>query len=505
MNTNAFTMNEVLLSNLHKLYIDGECFLSNYESVFELKYTKILDAFRKRGLKTLNFSEMWSVYGNFISEKRDNTCIKRCGYKNYMQNPELLAQRIQKYREVNGVDNPMQNPKVKETHRKSTMTNGGYTFQRESSSKRAHETMITNYGGVYNFSHPDHHKRVKSTMIEKYNVDNPSKFTAFQEKKIQTNLRKRGVKWAPQDPEVRAQQIATLMENWQVDNPSRNPEIQAKKAVTAGINFGGVGFSSPIINSRIQTTNLETYGDIYPSRTPEIIKKNRRTRADNDPRYETLLNLREAKESGDVITESQVIEVAGLFCKSQELAILKEFGIKEPCRFTTEIKVQNLLDSLEVEYIRRAKKIHGVKKDHDWYELDIFIPEIKLGIEINGRAFHAVNKAAKGDPKTPEYHFEKFKAFHESGILMLSFTDYEQDHFRDDYVSIIKHHLNLLSIEDLHVSDKFLEFNQIKSLEESLNYGLFDPNQFTGNFEDHQHQRFIEDFEYWDCGIIKMP
>lgn len=361
-------------------------------------------------------------------------------------------------------------------------------------------TQIANHGRVCNFSNPEHHARAKATMLEEYEVDNPSKSPKFQEKKIQTNLRKRGVKWPAQDPKVRAQQIATLMENWKVDNPSKNPELQAKKAVTAGINFEGIGFASPILNPIIQATNLETYGDICPCRTPEIIKKNQRTRADNDPRYEALLNLREAKERGDSISEAQVIEVAGLFGKVQEINILKEFGVKEPQRFTTEIKVQNLLDSLGVDYIRRARSVHGVIKDKHCYELDIFIPELDLGIEINGRAYHSVNKAVNGNTKPRDYHFEKFKAFHERGILMLSFTDYEQDFFTEDYINIIKHHL---LGEPLNVSKEFLEFNQISSIEESLNYGLFDPNQFTGNFEDHQHQRFIEDFEYWDCGVIR--
>ena len=111
-----------------------------------------------------------------------------------------------------------------------------------------------------------------------------------------------------------------------------------------------------------------------------------------------------------------------------------------------------------------------------------------------------------GDFKNPEYHFEKFKAFRDRGILMLSFTDHEQDHFKEDYENIIKYHLHHLLGEPLNVSKEFLEFNQISSIEESLNYGLFDASRFTGNFEDHQHQRFIQSdnlYEYWDCGIIK--
>ena len=362
-------------------------------------------------------------------------------------------------------------------------------------------TQIANHGRLCNFSDPEHHARAKATMVEEYKVDNPSKSPEFQEKKIQTNLRKRGVKWPAQDPNVRAQQIATLMENWKVDNPSKNPELQAKKAVTAGINFEGVGFASPILNPIIRATNLANLGVEIAMQNPEIARKNQRARADNDLRYEALLNLREMKERGEEITDAHVIEVAGLFGKVQEINILKEFGVKEPHLFTTEIKIQNLLDSLDVEYIHNAKKAHSVcNANNEYYELDAYIPKLNLGIEINGRAYHSVNKARYGNPKSKDYHFEKFKAFHESGILMLSFTDYEQDFFTEDYVNIIKHHL---LGEPLNVSKEFLEFNQISSIEESLNYGLFDPSRFTGNFEDHQHQRFIEDFEYWDCGIVK--
>ena len=130
--------------------------------------------------------------------------------------------------------------------------------------------------------------------------------------------------------------------------------------------------------------------------------------------------------------------------------------------------------------------------------MDFYFPKLRLGIEVNGLQYHSVNS---DENKTPEYHFEKFKKFHESGILMLSFTSSELDHSRDDVVNIIKHHL---LGEPLNVSKEFLEFNQISRIEESLNYGLFDPNQFTGKFEDHQHQRFIDDYEYWDCGVIRI-
>ena len=133
-------------------------------------------------------------------------------------------------------------------------------------------------------------------------------------------------------------------------------------------------------------------------------------------------------------------------------------------------------------------------------EQDFYFPKLKLGIEVNGLEYHSVNINRYRNSKSRDYHFEKFKAFRERGILMLSFTSHEIDNFKDDVISVINHHL---TGEPLNISKEFLEFNQTSSIEEFLNYGLFDPNRFTGNFEDHQHQRFIDDYEYWDCGVIR--
>ena len=224
-------------------------------------------------------------------------------------------------------------------------------------------------------------------------------------------------------------------------------------------------------------------------------------------KFPNLIRIEHFKEITNPSNEdiSEIIKfITENYGRTQALVHLKELGIKQPTSYITEVKLCNLLDSLGVEYIHNAKKYHQVRNpNNEYYELDFYIPTRKLGIEINGLSHHSVNYAANGDPKTLEYHFEKFKAFRDSGILMLSFTDYEQDHFTEDYINIIKLHLGLLNKEDFRVSEEFLEFNQVSSIEESLNYGLFDPNQFTGNFEDHQHQRFIENFEYWDCGVIR--
>ena len=238
-------------------------------------------------------------------------------------------------------------------------------------------------------------------------------------------------------------------------------------------------------------------------RIPEVVEKVARkikeTIASRDPRYAKVYDwltngYEDASEVIAFLSENYNSDIT----TTRYLILL---GLKSKREYLTELKLRALLDNIGVDYIHNTKKSHGVLNlNGSLYESDVFIPSQNISIEINGLAYHSVNKAAKGSEKEREYHFEKFKAFHERGILMLSFTDFEQDNFKEDYENIIKHHL---LGELLNVSKEFLEFNQLSSIEESLNYGLFDHSRFTGYFEDHQHQRFIEGFEYWDCGVIK--
>lgn len=427
--------NQTLIDQIHKLYINGEMYLRKYHHIFMVANgTFIVEhIFSKRGMRTLNQKEVKNLYKEEISNQTKQTCNE-------------------KY----------------ETD---------YWFQSDKFKKQSKETNLRLRGVEYASQDPNVKLSVKFTNICKRNVPVVFQDPNMKEQSKQTNLRKRGVEYATQDPNVKASVRKTTMGN------------------------GGFTFQRESSRKRAIETTRRLY-DCDNASSSNIVKVLRDIdRIERDERYEILTGLRDGTIQ---LSESEIIELAGRYWEGQEREILKEFGILEPHKFLTEVKLCNLLDSLGIEYIHRAKSAHQVRNaNNEYYELDAYIPSLNLGIEINGLGYHSVNKHPYDDPKTPEWHFEKFKAFRNSGILMLSFTDYEQDHFKEDYENIIEHHL---LGEPLNVSKEFLEFNQISSIEESLNYGLFDPSRFTGNFEDHQHQRFIEDrdlFEYWDCGIIK--
>ena len=337
------------------------------------------------------------------------------------------------------------------------------------------ETNMNFYGCKAPTQNPDVVERGRRTCLRKFEVDNYFKSAKFKE-----------------------QRRVTMLDRYKVEHNMQDPECRAKAMTTWKIKFeleeDGVWLTSiPAVRESISSSLLESCG----AESFVQSEKFREMMDQKDPRFSKIREFR-----ANNTDPAEIIEyVSENYSPGQAHNYLKEFGIKQPTNYLTEVKLCNLLDSLGIDYIHNAKKAHQVRKPNgEYYELDAYIPTLNLGIEINGRAHHATNFSRYGSPKSKEYHFEKFKAFRDSGILMISFTDYEQDHFRSDYENIIKHHL---LGEPLNISKEFLEFNQISNIEESLNYGLFDPSRFTGNFEDHQHQRFIEDFEYWDCGVIR--
>ena len=75
------------------------------------------------------------------------------------------------------------------------------------------------------------------------------------------------------------------------------------------------------------------------------------------------------------------------------------------------------------------------------YEIDIYIPKLNLGIEMNGNFYHSFNK-----PETPEEknkHYHKHRLCIKHGIKLLQFTDYEWNNKRDIVKSMILHHLGI--------------------------------------------------------------
>ena len=94
------------------------------------------------------------------------------------------------------------------------------------------------------------------------------------------------------------------------------------------------------------------------------------------------------------------------------------------CTSLTELKFITLLETLDVLYIQSYRPSWLKKK-----ELDIYIPEYNLAIEINGFLYHHSTKNltsfAKHGYKSFDYHLNKYEQCQTLGINLLHIFDFE--------------------------------------------------------------------------------
>ena len=138
-----------------------------------------------------------------------------------------------------------------------------------------------------------------------------------------------------------------------------------------------------------------------------------------------------------------------------------------------EIKIRKFLDSIGIQYIANDKQKIFPK------ELDIFIPEHNLAIEINGIYWHSDKF------KDEKYHINKLTDCENAGIQLLQFYDTEIDNKFDIVTSMIKNKLGKTENKifarkceirhvDKQISKSFQESNHIQGyVPSSIELGLF--------------------------------
>jgi len=147
-------------------------------------------------------------------------------------------------------------------------------------------------------------------------------------------------------------------------------------------------------------------------------------------------------------------------------------------------KNQMFLSKKENEIYDWLKTIYNgkIEKNYRMFgnkELDIFIPNLNLGIEFNGLYWHSEKH------KNKQAHFEKFKFFHEKNIKIITVWEDEWKDKQEIVKSIVKNALNLslhkidarkCIVKLVNNKDKtvFLNNNHIQgNCQSKINLGLF--------------------------------
>lgn len=215
----------------------------------------------------------------------------------------------------------------------------------------------------------------KEKIIEKYGTVNVSQLESIREKIKQTNLKRYGVEYTSQNKEVRNKIRNTVLERYGVECVFQNKDIKDKIRITMLEKYGVDNvFKLKEFQDLARERMIEKYGVAYPMWYPAFKEK----------------LLKTIQEKYGVNNAFQLADI-------------------RPCwKSSYETTICNWLDKFNIKYETSNRKIlHGK-------ELDIYIPEKKIAIEVNGVYWHS--SVVKGE----KYHVNKYKECKKNGIQLIS-------------------------------------------------------------------------------------
>jgi len=371
---------------------------SNYiEKHYKIEHIKILQYNKKFHIS--NFSQMLYNYNyNVINIPKCKCCDNMVkfinfnkGYRIYcstkcsMSDPFIVEKRNNKSIQTN----------LEKYGVKNVMKNDNFVM-------KMIETNKKNHNGVFSSTTDKVKEKIKNTNISRYGVDNYMMTDEFKNKKRITNLKKYGV-----------------------DNYTKDKKIKEKIKNTIRNKYG--------VDCYLQTDMCKTIiNDKYGGH--HMTYKKKHDLLDDFYKKQSLLYY-EKLITNDKYT---IIDISKKDIRLKHDSCGKEFNIKkqqlylrnkmnmEICIFCNKlnepIEEKNIFEfmgNLNIDIIRNTKDIISP------YELDIYIPKLKIAFEYNGLHWH--NELHKDS----HYHLSKTELCEKNGIQLIHIWEddwlYKQD------------------------------------------------------------------------------
>ena len=206
--------------------------------------------------------------------------------------------------------------------------------------------------------------KIKETNLKKYGAENPMQNKTVQDKAKKTNLERYGAENVFASEYGKAKIKSTNIERYSVENPMRNETVRDKTRKTSLERYGTDNpLKNETVRSKAENTCIEKYGVINPFYSEDI---QNRIKAENLEKYGATYPF-------------QSYEIQEKIRKS----FLKKYG-RPNFRFSN-------MESEVVSYIEEIYDGEIIKNDRSALrgkEIDIFIPELNIGFEINGDYWH---------------------------------------------------------------------------------------------------------------------
>lgn len=362
-------------------------------------------------------------------------------------------------------------------------------------------TNIERYGNENFFSSEIGKAKVKYKIIEKYGTDNPQKNEEIKNKTRSTNKKKYGTDCVLKSKEVRESIENTNLERYGYKQASKSDKVKNKIKSTNQSKYGGNspmcdvsireksknklmlnhGVDSPLksneIKKRVKDTNLSNIGVEYPTQSEMIREK---VRESFKLRYDghTSLNEEFRKANYKIANDSNYISYisGGNSIFKCDYNLEHDFIINTDNYFRRKYQglklctvcnpIGSAVSMKEKEVIEFIKLIYDgeiIESHRDILEIDIYLPEIKLGFEFNGLYWHS------SENKKSDYHINKSLYFRSKEIRIVHIWEDDWTHKQEIVKSMIR---NLIGLSNKKISARdctVVEIKNTKDYKEFLN------------------------------------
>lgn len=407
-----------------------------------------------------------------------------------------------------------------------------YASQSDEIKERAKSTNLSRYGFEYHSETEEHRKavsdkwkddsyrqsvtdKIASTNLERYGCRSVLSCQNIREKAKQTYKQKTGYDSPLSNPNVREMIHSTMLSRYGVEYPVQNDKISNQAKLT---NLEKYGSENPMQNDEVlskqQQTCLERYGNtcyLHSKEGEQVVKSKLFDRygcsyfsKSRDWKVSVMIdpskvdNLLKFRETPVLFIQTHFDHQPSLQELSNILGIhensvgqlVTEFGLNRYVKYTysyMEDEVVELILSIAPNIVieRNTRKIITPK------EIDIYLPEYKIGIECNPTSTHnsTLDTFSSGPSKISyRYHQIKSDMCDELGIFLFHIFGYEWTHNKDVIksmlVNLLNKNTNKLYARDLAVknvppaeSRKFLSMNHRQGPgASSVRLGLYDDN-----------------------------
>lgn len=443
-------------------------------------------------------------------------------------------------------------------YNKNIKINNKFSCSRKCGSLKSKETNLIKYGVDSVNKLKEKKEKAKNTIIDKYGVDHISKIDNIRDRKslkmksidVSDRISKFWGNISEDDIlKINEKRKSTNKDKYGIENISQLDKTKEKVKNTNLNKYGGFTFQSEMLMDKVNSTNLNKYGLTYSMRSEEIKEKVKNTnlskygyeyasmnsdikdkaKSTNIERYGSK-NIMQSEEFRKIFNISNENGYIKYFNKVYQFKCSKCSNIYnidydnyykrklrkcETCTLCFPISETSSIK--EKEFFSFISSIYNgeiIGSYRDKYEIDVYLPELKLGLEFNGLYWHSELFRIKN------YHLEKKEYFRKKGIKIIHIWEDDWDYKKEIIKSQVKNWLGKTSskiyarkcdikeISDPKLVSSFLNTNHIQGyIRSSLKIGLFHDEKLVCIMTfDQIEGRKKMDPESWNlsrfCGLL---